>query len=140
MRGKTMAYAGARLALTFDDAPSVREPGLAEQFDPARMDRIREALQECEVRHAVAFVISDWAQGSEAEMERWPRATRWATTLRTTSAAVVVRLPKRWPPSIAAARIWSNWAPSLKGANAGFASPISTAVGIQPSGPSLPAS
>ncbi len=66
-----MGYAGARLALTFDDAPSTREPGLAEQFDPARMDRIREALQASGVRHAVAFVISDWARGFEAEMERW---------------------------------------------------------------------
>jgi peptidoglycan/xylan/chitin deacetylase (PgdA/CDA1 family) len=49
----------------------MREPGFAEHFEPARMDRIREALQRCEVRHAVAFVISDWAQGFEAEMERW---------------------------------------------------------------------
>ena len=66
-----MAYAGARLALTFDDAPSMREPGFAEQFEPARMDRIREILQRSSVSHAVAFVISDWAQGSEEEMERW---------------------------------------------------------------------
>ena len=66
-----MAYAGARLALTFDDAPSMREPGFGERFEPARMDRIREILQSSGVTHAVAFVISDWAQGSEEEMERW---------------------------------------------------------------------
>jgi len=69
-----MAYAGARLALTFDDAPSMREPGLAERFESTRMDRIREVLQEYDVRYAVAFVISDWAQGFEAEMERWLNA------------------------------------------------------------------
>jgi peptidoglycan/xylan/chitin deacetylase (PgdA/CDA1 family) len=67
----TVDFAGARLALTFDDAPSMREPGLAEQFEPARMDRIREALQARGVEHAVAFVISDWARGFEEEMKRW---------------------------------------------------------------------
>jgi len=69
-----MEFAGARLALTFDDAPSMREPGLGERFEPARMDRIREALQACGVRHAVAFVISDWGAGSRAEMRRWLEA------------------------------------------------------------------
>jgi peptidoglycan/xylan/chitin deacetylase (PgdA/CDA1 family) len=69
-----MEYENARLALTFDDAPSMREPGPATQFEPERMDRIREALTRQGVIHAVAFVISDWAEGSEAQLKRWMAA------------------------------------------------------------------
>lgn len=63
-----------RLALTFDDAPSMREGGVYGLFEPGRMDRIREVLLSEGVQTASAFVVSDWAEGSEPALARWCEA------------------------------------------------------------------
>ncbi len=61
------------IALTIDDAPSVCEPG-GPELDPSRMDRIREALLAAGIRHCVAFVIGDRADGNEGCLRRWLEA------------------------------------------------------------------
>lgn len=61
--------AGAPVALSIDDAPSVSGDG--ERFDPGRMDAIRALLRDRGLRHCTAFVIGESARGHEAVLERW---------------------------------------------------------------------
>lgn len=58
------------VALTIDDAPSVFERDDTE-FDPGRMDRIREALLAAGVPACTAFVIGRRARGHEDCLRRW---------------------------------------------------------------------
>lgn len=62
-----------RLALTCDDAPTIRAAPPLVQRDPARMDRLRIALRQQGVESCVAFVIG--AEASDAgPLRRWLEA------------------------------------------------------------------
>jgi peptidoglycan/xylan/chitin deacetylase (PgdA/CDA1 family) len=58
-----------KIALTFDDAPSINESKI--KFSPERMDTVRALLIKNEVRFCTAFVIGKDAVGHEDKMERW---------------------------------------------------------------------
>ncbi len=60
------------VSLTFDDAPSVNEPGVS--FDAGRMDRMREALLAAGIESCVAFVVGASSKQHEANLERWVEA------------------------------------------------------------------
>ena len=60
---------GCPVALTIDDAPSVRDGGAP--GDPGRMTRVREALVAAGVEHCVAFVIGASSKGHEDVLRAW---------------------------------------------------------------------
>ena len=57
-----------RIALTIDDAPTVANDS---QYDPLRMDRMRQSLQRLGIEHCVAFVVGREAEGQEDILKRW---------------------------------------------------------------------
>ena len=60
----------ARIALTLDDAPSIRrEEPVA--FDADRMDVVRDTLLRNRIEHCTAFVVGESAAGREEHLRRW---------------------------------------------------------------------
>ncbi|MFT5453117.1 MAG: peptidoglycan/xylan/chitin deacetylase (PgdA/CDA1 family) [Enterobacterales bacterium] len=58
-----------KIALTFDDAPSINEENIT--FRPERMDKVIEILLKNKISHCTAFVIGKYAIGHEAILLRW---------------------------------------------------------------------
>ncbi len=61
-----------QIALTFDDAPSIKESGIV--FLPERMDKIISILKQHKIKYCTAFVVGENALGHEQQLENWLNA------------------------------------------------------------------
>ena len=60
-----------KISLTIDDAPTISRVAEGVDEDPARMDTIRNALNEANIKDCVAFVIGSQIRGREKYLENW---------------------------------------------------------------------